>query len=319
MDERGVTHLFYRAVRAGYVKKEHYGYDNYVSVIGHAISDDGLRFRDRTLWIDLGDTMDRFGCEDARVTRLEGEYLITYTGLTSPAFTWKGYRPLLATTRDLATVEKHGVLGPDVENKDVVIFPERIRGKVAVLQRIGTDIQIIYYESLQHLKRGHEEVYWKSYLGNLSRSVVLRRMFTWEAMKVGAGPPPIKTKSGWLLIYHGVDGRNVYRAGAALLDGENPQRVVNRSPLPILSPSQDYERYGDIPNVIFPTGAVVKDGRLLLYYGAADRCCCLGTCILGDLVDHIRRKYSTLLDFLKGNRLVIRRNIDQRRVKLHQG
>ena len=318
MDDKCVIHLFYRAVRAGYVKKKEYGYDNYVSVIGHATSQDGVHFVERKPWIGLGETFDRFSCEDARITRLDGEYLITYTGLTSPAFTWKGYRPVLASSPDLSVVEKHGVLGPDMENKDVVIFPERINGKVVVLQRIGTDIQIIYYESKEHLKKGYDAVYWERYLRHLGRHVVLRRKFRWEAMKVGAGPPPIKTERGWLLVYHGVDKRNVYRAGVAILDADNPQRIIRRAPCPILTPQEDYERFGDIPNVVFPTGAVVKDGRLMLYYGAADRCCCLASCSLDELLEFACRKYSRSLHFLRGNILLIRRNIDQRRVKLGQ-
>jgi predicted GH43/DUF377 family glycosyl hydrolase len=264
----------------------------------------------------LGTTFDRFSCEDARVTRLEGEYLITYTGLTSPAFTWKGYRPVLASSRDLTEVEKHNVIGPDIENKDVVIFPERINGKVVVLQRIGTDIQAIYYESTEHLKRGYQAEYWEWYLRHLGRHVVLRRKFRWEAMKIGAGPPPIKTELGWLLIYHGVDKRNVYRAGVAILDADDPRRIIKRAPLPILSPLEDYERFGDIPNVVFPTGAVLRDGRLMLYYGAADRCCCLASCNLEELLDFACRKYSATAHFLRGNTLLIKRNIDQRRVKL---
>jgi predicted GH43/DUF377 family glycosyl hydrolase len=316
MDEKGLIHLFYRAVRSGYVKKMDYGYDNYVSVIGHATSRDGMHFGQRKPWIGLGETFDRFSCEDARITLLEGEYLVTYTGLTSPAFTWKGYRPVLASSRNLATVEKHGVIGPDIENKDVVIFPEKINGKVVVLQRIGTDIQIIYYESKEHLKKGHDEVYWERYLRHLGCHTVLRRKYRWEAMKVGAGPPPIKTELGWLLIYHGVDKRNVYRAGVAILDADDPQRIIKRAPCPILSPLADYERFGDIPNVVFPTGAVLKNSSLLLYYGAADRCCCLASCSLEELLEFACRKYSKTLHFIQGNTLLIRRNIDQRNVKL---
>jgi len=318
MDNSGVIHLFYRAVQAGYIKKRDYGYENYVSVIGHATSHDGLHFKARKPCIRLGETFDRFSCEDARVTRLEGEYLITYTGLTSPAFTWKGYRPVLASSPDLTVVEKHGVLGPDIENKDVVIFPERINGKVVVLQRIGTDIQIVYYESIEHLKKGYDAVYWERYLRHLGSHVVLRRKFRWEAMKVGAGPPPIKTELGWLLIYHGVDKRNIYRAGVAILDANDPRRIIKRAPYPILSPVRNYERLGDIPNVVFPTGAVVRDGCFMLYYGAADRCCCLACCNLGELLEFACRKYSRTLHFIRGNTLLVRRNIDQRRVKLEQ-
>ena len=90
----------------------------------------------------------------------------------------------------------------------------------------------------------------------------------WEMLKVGAGPPPVKTKHGWLLIYHGVNESHVYRAGAALLDLNDPSKVLGRTKRPILEPKEPYEKYGDVNNVVFPTGACIMDGKLLVYYGA---------------------------------------------------
>ena len=116
----------------------------------------------------------------------------------------------------------------------------------------------------------------------------LRPTYPWEARKIGAGPPPIKTEEGWLLIYHGVDERSVYRAGLALLDLDDPTRVIARLPEPILAPEMPYEREGDIPNVVFPTGAVVRDGVLYVYYGAADKVCALATAPVSDLLAALR-------------------------------
>jgi predicted GH43/DUF377 family glycosyl hydrolase len=115
----------------------------------------------------------------------------------------------------------------------------------------------------------------------------MRPKYEWEAKKIGAGPPPIMTEAGWLLIYHGVDANHVYRAGVALLDLEDPSKVIARSPYPILEPEEEYERIGDVPNVVFPEGTVAQDGTLYVYYGGADKCCCLATAPLLDLVGFV--------------------------------
>ena len=110
----------------------------------------------------------------------------------------------------------------------------------------------------------------------------------WEALKVGAGPPPIKTRAGWLVIYHGVSREKVYSAGAALLDLHDPSKIIGRTKTPILEPKEPYEKLGDVNNVVFPTGACVVDNdKLFVYYGAADKVCCLATADLNYLLDHI--------------------------------
>jgi predicted GH43/DUF377 family glycosyl hydrolase len=109
----------------------------------------------------------------------------------------------------------------------------------------------------------------------------------WEEIKVGSGPPPIKTKHGWLLIYHGVDKYLVYRTGAALLDLNNPVKVIARTKEPVLQPEESYERIGDVNNVVFPTGACVIDDKLHVYYGGADKVCCLAVVELNALLQYI--------------------------------
>ncbi|MCK4449749.1 MAG: hypothetical protein KAX26_04070 [Anaerolineae bacterium] len=109
----------------------------------------------------------------------------------------------------------------------------------------------------------------------------------WEARKIGAGPPPVKTEEGWLLIYHGVDENRVCRAGAALLDLEEPWKVIARTPEPILEPEEEYERVGDVPNVVFPEGAVTIGDELLVFYGGADEVCCAASVCLDELVNYL--------------------------------
>lgn len=288
----GLIYLLYRAIPQDYTRKpDGSGYDNYVSSIGCAVSEDGRHFtRFAHPVIEPLEEYERFGCEDPRVTRLEigGEvlYLITYTALSTPAFSGAGHRVALASTENLRTFHKHGVVIPGLEDKDTVIFPELVGGRIAMLHRVAPDIQIVYFENLEQLLNPDEE-FWSKYRVSLNEFTVMGPRYEWEAKKIGAGPPPIRTDAGWLLIYHGVDANHVYRAGAALLDLEEPSRVIARSPYPILEPEEEYERVGDVPNVVFPEGAVVRDGTLYVYYGGADKCCCLATAPLPDLVGFV--------------------------------
>jgi len=111
----------------------------------------------------------------------------------------------------------------------------------------------------------------------------------WEAKKIGAGPPPIETEKGWLLIYHGVDENEVYRAGAALLDLKEPWKVIARLPEPILEPEKHYEKVGDVPNVVFPEGAVLIGDELIVFYGAADKYCCAASINIDELLNEMLR------------------------------
>ena len=118
------------------------------------------------------------------------------------------------------------------------------------------------------------EDYWKEHLRNLGSHIVLDPEYRFESRNIGGGCPPIETKEGWLLIYHGVEdalqGRT-YHAGAALLDLDNPTKVIGRLKQPLFSPVEPWEKQGDVNNVVFPTGTILREGRLFIYYGAADK------------------------------------------------
>ena len=290
----GKVYLLYRAIPKGYTPKtDGPGYDNYISSIGCAVSEDGIRFeRFERPVLEPNDEFDRYGCEDPRVTQLqlggETRYLITYTALSAPAFSGRGNRVGLAVTRDFRTFRKYGVIIPGISDKDAVFFPELVGGRIALLHRIMPNIQLVYFDDFAQMLNPSDD-FWPRYLQRIDDFTVMRPRYEWEKAKIGAGPPPIKTEEGWLLIYHGVDENHVYRAGVALLDLENPLKVIARSPYPILEPVEPYERDGDVPNVVFPEGAVVMDGTLYVYYGGADKCCCLATVKLTELLDYLRK------------------------------
>ncbi|CAM3340295.1 glycoside hydrolase family 130 protein [Rhodothermus bifroesti] len=292
------VHLLFRGVPAGYRRvpleqtrpgEPAWGFEPYVSYIGYAHSSDGVHFTVRPEpFIHPDAPYDRFGVEDPRISRIDDLYLITYTALGAPAFATPGcVRIGLASSPDFRTVTKHGIVGPEMTDKDAVIFPKRIRGRIAMLHRIAPSIQLIYFEDLEQLFHPPAAL-WERHLRTLDEHVILRPEFPWEAKKIGAGPTPIETPEGWLLLYHGVDMQYVYRMGMALLDLEDPKRVIARTPEPVLAPELPFEREGDVPNVVFPEGAVVINDMLYVYYGAADRTVGLARASLSDVLTYLR-------------------------------
>ena len=219
---------------------------------------------------------EKWGCEDPRVTYLAEEKLwyITYTAY-SPAGAAVG----LARTKDFNEVKRIGLIfSPN--NKDAALFPQRFGSRWAALHRpdAGGGIENIWIAYSPDL------VHWGE------PRCVLREGGgpAWDAERVGAGPPPILTKNGWLLLYHGVKtyaGQMAYRVGAALLDKEKPHKVIARAGNCIFKASEIYEQTGLIANVVFPTGLILRDDELWMYYGAGDTRVCLATAKLQDVLD----------------------------------
>jgi predicted GH43/DUF377 family glycosyl hydrolase len=258
-----ITHILYRAVDT-----------NKISSFGYAAATDDNTVVDRSLqpvFAPVG-TYDELGCEDPRITAFDGRYYVFYT-----AYSRRGPRVALAATTDFRNFERYGVVGPDYDDKDAALFPKLIDGKFAVIHRIEPNIEVAFFDNIAQMERVSQNPYSKNYLKRIKANTVLRPLSKWEEQKVGIGPPPIQTDIGWLVIYHGVDSNTVYRAGAALLDLEDPRRVIARTQEPILEPEEDFERIGTVPNVVFPEGAVVTKDELKVFYGGADRVCCIAS------------------------------------------
>ncbi len=224
-----------------------------------------------------------------RIVSFEGIYYIFYTAFdgANPAQS-ANTRVIMARTVDLSIFQKVGMVGPDAQDKDAMIFPERVRGHVVYIHRIVPNIQVAFFDDIDHLIQP-EKSYWINHMNHLDKYTLMYPEKEWESTKIGAGPPPIRTDAGWLLVYHGVDRDQVYRAGAALLDENDPSRVIARLPYPILEPQAEYEKYGDVDMVVFPEGIVQWDNELLIYYGAADRVIALATGKLNHLIDELWR------------------------------
>ncbi len=214
---------------------------------------------------------------DPRITRLGDTYYVTWcnAGPQGPCIG-------LATTKDFKTFRQMENPLPSA-NRNGVIFPRKIKGKYAILHRPSdrghTPFGDIFYATSPDL------IYWGCH------RFVFGPRGGWQGTKVGPGPAPIETDDGWLLLYHGVwtsCNGYLYYVGGALLDREKPWKVLYRTKDYLLAPTESYERVGDVPNVVFPSSAVVERGRIRLYYGCADTCISMAEAKLDDVVHFVK-------------------------------
>jgi beta-1,2-mannobiose phosphorylase / 1,2-beta-oligomannan phosphorylase len=219
---------------------------------------------------------EQWGVEDPRVTWLEeaGCYAVAYT-----AYSKLGPLVSLATTRDFHSFERLGpVLAP--ENKDAALFPMKLKGKWALIHRpvtrmdSGAHIWLSYSPDLVHW--GAHQVLLQARSGPY-----------WDAGKIGLSAQPLRTERGWLLLYHGVKNTcfgSIYRQGLALLDLKDPTQVLGRTDEWIMSPDTDYERSGDVGNVVFCCGWTLVGSQVRIYYAGADTCLALATAELSEML-----------------------------------
>lgn len=236
--------------------------------------------RDRSLAPDPLWWAEKWGVEDARISMIDGRYYLCYTGYSSA-----GPLVCMAATDDFRTFEKLGVMHVP-ENKDAALFPRRVRGRWAMIHRPVSTVGSLH---------AHIWLSWSTDLlhwGEPTPLIYARDGGWWDANKVGIGPPPLETQSGWLVLYHGVRltaAGSLYRLGLALLDLDDPTQVIARGDEWVFGPCAPYEIAGDVPDVVFPCGWVLDpDGDTLrMYYGAADSCVAVATASLSDLLRHL--------------------------------
>lgn len=277
--DRGKVHLIYRAIG-----------DDDVSVLGYATSTDGTHIDDRHPE-PLYEPSEQFelsgvrvktsspymsggggygGTEDPRITKIGGRFYLTYVA-------YNGWAPPRVALTSISEEDFHAknwrweksvlISPPNVVDKNACLFPEKIGGKYVFLHRIFPNILIDFVDDIGSFDG-------KTYLKGEYK--IRPRGTSWDSRKVGAGAPPLKTKYGWLLIYHAVGeaepGR--YKIGAMLLDLKDPTKVIARSRMPILSPDLNYENEGFKAGVVYPCGAVILGDELIVYYGGADMVTC---------------------------------------------
>jgi predicted GH43/DUF377 family glycosyl hydrolase len=296
--EGGKVHIVYRAIG-----------DSDTSVLGYASSKDGVRIEERSKkpifeWKEYpkpskSSTPCVFcspmagwggGCEDPRITKIDDRLYMCYTAFDG------NHPPRVALTsikvEDFVNKKWNWekpvfISPPDETHKNWVIFPEKVKGKYAILHSISPEILIDYFDSL--------EFDGKTYIKSHYRSEC--RDDCWDSFVRGVGPPPIKTKDGWLLFYNAIDDRDPgrYKLGAMLLDLENPTKVLHRCDYPVLEPVEMYENEGFKSGVVYPCGAVVIDDQLFVYYGSADSYVCVAKTNLDEFLSRLKHSHPARL------------------------
>jgi beta-1,4-mannooligosaccharide/beta-1,4-mannosyl-N-acetylglucosamine phosphorylase len=214
---------------------------------------------------------------DPRITKLDDTYYITWCNANA-----QGPQIGLAQTKDFKHFKQMENPLPSA-NRNCVIFPRKINGQYAIYHRPSdrghTPFGDVFYATSPDL------TYWGHH------RFVFGPRGGWQSTKVGPGPAPIETPEGWLLIYHGVwtsCNGYLYYAGGALLDLDQPWKVLYRTQDYLLAPTELYERVGDVPNVVFPSSAIVTGDTLRLYYGSADTCISMAEAELTDIIDFVK-------------------------------
>lgn len=250
----------------------------YLTTISHlrlARSSDGKNFTiDEKPTVFPETKLESWGIEDCRITRIAETYYITYSAVSS-----KGVAVGLLSTDDFQAFSREGIiLAP--ENKDVVIFPEKINGRYYMLHRpvpggIGArEMWLASSPDLQHWGR--------------HQYLMGQREGHFDSHKIGGGAVPIKTEEGWLAFYHGVDENEQYCMGAVLLDLNDPSKMIARSTEPLLSPETSYETDGFFGNVVFSCGTVLENDTIKMYYGASDEMMACAELNLRDVLNQLK-------------------------------
>jgi beta-1,2-mannobiose phosphorylase / 1,2-beta-oligomannan phosphorylase len=279
--EDGKVHLIYRALS-----------QDGVSVLGYAVSRDGLHI-DENLDYPIYQPREDFekrrstevggGCEDPRITEFQDRFWMTYTA-------WDGENPPRVALTSISVEDflrrqwnwtKPEIISlPNVDDKDACILKNR-NGKYIVFHRLGSEIWIDVKDSMDFGEN--------KYLGG--KEVARPRSDKWDNVKLGISAPPIETDYGFVLLYHGVSEPGFkYKVGAMLLDDTDPTQVLARTDEPIFEPVMPYEIEGEVPNVVFPCGALVINETLYVYYGAADKVIGVATMKFQDLLDQLIKK-----------------------------
>ena len=280
-----ITHLVYRAQGRPDALLTPAG----VSTIGKALSLDGEKFQNRRQFIIPQEPWERYGCEDPRVTYFEGQYIIFYTALGGQPFGPGNIKVAAALSKDLETVDERHLITP-FNAKAAALFPERVNGKITMILTAHTDdppvkIAIAQCDRLEEL---WDLSFWEKWHAEIDEHTINPLRFPQDHVEVGA--PPLKTKEGWLLFYSYIQnyfggGERVFGIEAMLLDLKDPTKIIGKTKGPIMVPEEIYERYGAVPNIVFPTGALLaKNGRVDIYYGAADTVCAKASLDLDDLM-----------------------------------
>lgn len=270
--------------------KDHFGGAHLsISTIGYAESTDGYLFSKRRQLLTPEYDFEKYGLEDPRITKFEDTYYIFYTALSQFPFNSEGIKIALATTKDFNSFEKHPVT--PFNAKAMALFPTRVNGKIAAILTVDTDrppakICLALFETENEI---WSKDYWDEWYNHLDSHVIDLQRADKDHIELGA--PPLLTESGWLVIYSYIKNYlsdyKSFGIEAVFLSQHDPQTILGRTNTPLLIPEKDYELDGMVPNVIFPSGAILRGDELLVYYGATDTTVAVARLSLSDLTTEV--------------------------------
>lgn len=277
-----------------------------MSTIGKCESDDGIHFENREVFIEPQESWDKYGCEDPRVTFFEGKYYIFYTALGGFPFGPQNIKTAVAISKDLKKIDSRHLVTP-FNSKAMVIFPERIKGKIAFMLTVDPDssnskIAIGYVDKFEELLDNN---FWNKWYSEIDLHKINLRRSEFDHVEIGA--VPIKIKEGWLLVYSHIQNyfpnperlSATFGIEAVILNSLNPHNIDCRTRGSMLSPDELYERRGYVAEIVFPSGALIDKEILRIYYGGADNVICLASVHLKDLI-------KTMQSSIVGNGVFVR-------------
>ena len=286
IEANGKIHAFFRATSA----TEKAGDTGIlISSIGRAVSKDGVKFEDFDQIIFPMRDWEKFGCEDPRITEFDGKYYIFYTAVSE--FSANGIKVAVAITRDLKTIDEKHLVTP-FNAKAMALFPKRINGKIAALLTVNTDrppsrICLALFDKIEDL---WSEDYWKEWYAHVDDYIL--PIDENEKDQIELGSAPLETEDGWLVfysyIYNYFAPPATFGIQAVLLKSDDPKKIIGEVKRPFLVPEEEYEYYGRVPRIVFPSGALIRKGMVYLYYGATDTTSCLATMKLKDLIEELK-------------------------------
>lgn len=277
--------VVYRAVSE---KKNVGGSNINLSVIGHASSSDGINFKNRRELILPEESWEKFGCEDPRITKIDGKYYIFYTALSGHPFGAENIKVAVAISKNLKKIEEKHLVTP-FNAKAMSLFPEKVDGKFVAVLTIDTDnppskICIVQFEKESDI---WSPGYWEEIYKNIDKYTISLTRGEDDHVEIGA--PPIKTKDGWLFVYSHIynyfSEEKVFGIEAFLTDLKEPNKIIKRTSEAFLVPETNYELHGQVDNIVFPSGAMVIGKNLRIFYGAADTVCAFADVKLDLLLD----------------------------------
>jgi predicted GH43/DUF377 family glycosyl hydrolase len=299
----GKVHILFRAAGA---KQNVDGREVEVSSIGHAVGTGAVRFGTHHELIAPTEAWERYGCEDPRVTFFEGRYYIFYTAVSD--FSADGIKVAVAITKDLKAIDERHLV-TTFNAKAMALFPERVGGKIAALITVNTDrppakIAVALFDTVEQM---WSKEYWDTWYKELDAHIVDFELND-QKDQIEVGSAPLKTKDGWLIfysyIYNYFSPPPIFGIQAALLDLNDPQKIVGEVKRPFIVPQEEYEFYGRVPHIVFPSGALIKGNVVHAYYGAADTTSCVATFKKKELLEQLVFTAKRQLRRFEGNPII---------------